>query len=106
MEQYLVKKARQTVWITIKSTTFEISLFPINSVMYISVRTSPNDVIVASRRIVANEWLLPSYKVISSGNFRFEVYSADADEYVWYDGFNDKFRFCWYTNEEIAEMER
>ena len=39
------------------------------------------------------------------GNFRFETYDADKDEYVHHSGFDTKFRLCSYSAEEIDEME-
>ena len=39
------------------------------------------------------------------GNIRFETYQSDGNDYVWWEGFNTKFRLTAYTEDEIKEME-
>ena len=70
--------------------------------MYADVRIG-NQYVVAGKRVMANQWILPLY-VTAGGNFRIETYAADRDDYVWYEGFNTKFRLVVYSGEEMAEM--
>ena len=53
---------------------------------------------------MANEWLLPNYVAEGIGNIRFETYAADKDDYVWFEGFNSKFRLVSYNADEIGAL--
>ena len=61
--------------------------------------------IANGKRMIPNKWLLPNYVAEGAGNIRFETYKSDGEDYVWWEGFNVKFRLCSYTAEEIAELE-
>ena len=77
--------------------------------MYVDISQNTYS-IVSGKRVMANQWLLPNYVAEGIGNLRFETYKADGDDYVWYEGFNTKFRlvsaivsFCtWYKFREIC----
>ena len=61
--------------------------------------------IVAGKRVMSNQWLIPHYIKRIGGNFRFEAYESDSDDYVWYTGFNTKFRLTVYNASEIDGMD-
>lgn len=100
----LNKKEEQTFRLSLGSSVYRIRLYAFRGLMYIDISRN-NGVVVMGKRIMSNQWLLPHYVVRSGGNFRFETYQADNDEYVWYTGFNTKFRLTSYRTEEIAAME-
>ena len=95
----------QDTRISIGSSVYNVHLFAFRGLMYIDVMRD-GEYIVAGKRIIANQWLLPHYVRKMGGNFRFETYQSDREEYVWYTGFNTKFRLTVYGSEEIDENEQ
>lgn len=100
----LKKKEEQSMRISLGGSVYKTRIYAFRGLMYIDISRN-NGYIVTGKRIMANQWLLPHYVVDSGGNFRFETYQADADDYVWYDGFNTKFRLTSYRTDELAAME-
>ena len=93
----------QTVRITLGGRNYGLRIYPFRGLMYADV-TRNKEYVLAGKRIMANQWVLPLYYTAGKGNFRFETYIADRNSYVWYEDFNSKFRLVIYDGEEIAEM--
>ena len=105
MNQITLKKEEtQEVRIPIGSSVYNIRLFPFRKLMYIDI-VRDGEYIVAGKRVMANQWLIPAYIKRIGGNFRFETYDSDCDDYVWYSGFNTKFRLVVYGESEIESAE-
>ena len=94
----------QTSSITIDGETFAFHFYPFRDLMYVDIYQS-DELIVAGKRVMANRWLIPEYFVSEMGNLRFETYRADGKDYVWWDGFNVKFRLMAYSASEIETLE-
>lgn len=103
-QRYIENVEDQTVNLSINGTSFVFHFFAFRSLMYVDISQNSNS-IVNGKRVMANQWLLPNYVAEGIGNLRFETYKADGDDYVWYEGFNAKFRLVSYTDEEIKKME-
>ena len=104
MTRQLANTTEQTLWIRIGDTSFTIRLYEFRSVTYADVKDG-TDYLICGVRVLPNKWILPGIVGTDAGNFRFESYSADRDEYPVHDGFNEKFVLSYYTADEIAEME-
>lgn len=104
MTQEISVSEEQTVMIEVGERVFALHLFPFRGLMYCDIMDG-DEYIVCGKRVLPNAWLLPLYKMSRGGNFRFETYAPDASEYVWWEGFNDKFWLAYYAEDEIAEME-
>lgn len=103
-QRYIEQVEDQTVSLSINGTSFVFHFFAFRNLMYADI--SRMDTTVANgKRVMANQWLLPNYVAEGIGNIRFETYESDGDDYVWYDGFNTKFRLFSYTDDEIKAME-
>ena len=83
---------------------FTVRLYGFRDITYADVLQN-NEYIVAGKRVMIGDWILPKYLVSEFGNVRFEAYSSDSDEYVWYTGYNTKFRLVSFTANEIKAME-
>lgn len=94
----------QETTLAVNGNSFHFRFFAFRSLMYMDITRQGRDVCRA-KRIMANQWLLPNYVAEGIGNIRFETYKSDGDDYVWYDGFNTKFRLTSYTDEEIKQIE-
>lgn len=103
-QRYIDEVEDQTVNLSINGTSFLFHFFAFRNLMYVDISQRDN-AIAMGKRVMTNQWLLPNYVAEGIGNIRFETYKADGDDYVWYDGFNTKFRLVSYTDAEIAEME-
>ena len=103
-ERSLNIEEEQEVSISMRGGSFRIRFYPFRNLMYMDL-TSRDEPIFSGKRVMANQWILPSYIAEETGNMRFETYASDSDDYVWWEGFNTKFRLVSYTPEEIAEME-
>lgn len=88
---------------TLGGRSFRIRFYPFRELMYLDIYEGDND-IALGQRAMSNQWILPSYIGAETGNLRFETYISDADDYVWWEGFNTKFRLTAYSAEEIADM--
>ena len=102
-ERYLEQSEDQYADFSINEKSFYFHFFVFRGLVYMDVSTD-DEPIVTGKRVLPNTWLLPSYIAEGVGNLRFETYRADKDDYVWYEGFNDKFRLVSYTDEEIKEI--
>ena len=94
----------QVVNLAINGRTFNFHFYPFRGLMYMDV-TRKGTPIYSGKRVMANQWLISHYIAEGIGNIRFETYAADDEEYVWWEGFNNKFRLVSYTDEEIKQME-
>lgn len=103
MERTLAIREDQTIFVSIGGGMFEIRFYAFHKLMYADI-IQDGEYIVAGQRVITNSWLLPEYLSDINGNFRFECNEVDGDDYVWYEDYNTKFRFCCYTPSEIAEM--
>lgn len=105
MEQrYLQKEEDQSVSIQIGNRTYRFHFFPFRNLMYMDV-SYRREMIIAGKRVLPNQWLLPNYIAEGRGNLRFETYKADGNDYVWWEEFNDKFRLMLYKDAEIKSLE-
>ena len=103
-QQFLSVSEEQIIYVRLGDRTYKVRLFSFRELMYIDIIWD-DEYVVAGQRVMANSWLIPEYKTGNAGNFRFETYKADGDDYVWWEGFNVKFRLCCYSREEIARIE-
>lgn len=104
MRQVTLKKEEsQTISVGLGGKTYTFRIYHFRTLMYIDIRRG-KEYLVTGKRIMSNEWIIPSYKSNYDGNVRFETYTPDKDSYVWYEGFNTKFRFVVYTADEIEGM--
>lgn len=103
-QRNLQKIEEQIINIAINGTSFRFRFYAFRNLMYVDVVQGEVEVI-NGQRVMANQWILPEYIAEGIGNLRFETYDADSNEYVWYEGFNLKFRLISYTDREIKEME-
>ena len=99
----LKKEETQDVRIPIGSSVYNVHIFPFRNLMYIDIMRD-GEYVVAGKRVMSNQWLIPHYIKKIGGNFRFEAYESDSDDYVWYTGFNTKFRLTVYNASEIDGM--
>lgn len=104
VQQELLIQAEQEGYIGCNGTQIMFRLFAFRGIMYMDI-TIGDEAIVLARRVIPNQWLLPNYVAQGMGNIRFETYKSDGNDYVWWEGFNTKYRLTSYTEEEIAEME-
>ena len=103
-QQYLSNEESQTLSVSIGNLSLFGRLYAFRDLMYMDLRRNET-YIFAGKRMLPNQWILPMYIAEGNGNLRFETYVADKDEYVWYDGFNDKFRLMIYTEEEVKTID-
>ena len=103
-ERYLDITEDQDTTLSIGNRSWHFHFYPFRSLMYVDV-TRNGEYILAGKRLMANRWILPNYVAEGHGNLRFETYVSDGDEYVWWEGFNEKFRLVSYTDKEIKEMD-
>jgi hypothetical protein len=107
-QRFILKVEDQTKVLAINGKSFQFRFYAFRDLMYVDIsqaaRNGDNS-IVNGKRIMANRWLLPNYVAEGIGNIRFETYEADGDDYVWYEGFNTKFRLVSYTDAEIKQIE-
>lgn len=103
-QRYLSINEDQSLSITLGSTMFFFHFYPFRKLMYMDIKQD-NEYLVAGKRVMANQWLIPIYMGEDVGNVRFETYTADGDDYVWWEDFNKKFRLMLYSSNEIKEME-
>ena len=94
----------QEVNLALNGRTFHFHFFAFRDLMYVDV-SRRSMVIFNGKRVMANQWILPNYIAEGIGNIRFETYASDGDDYVWWEGFNHKFRLVSYTDDEIKQME-
>lgn len=104
MQKFIQKIDDQAVTIAINGRSFYFRFHAFRDLMYVDV-TRNNNYILVGKRVMANRWILPNYVAEGIGNLRFETYESDGDDYVWYEGFNTKFRLMTYTDAEIKSME-
>ena len=103
-QRFIQTIADQTTTLAINGRSFNFHLFAFRGLMYIDI-SRRGEAIVTGKRVMANQWILPNYVAEGMGNIRFETYASDGDDYVWYEGFNTKFRLVSYTDAQIKEME-
>ena len=103
-QQYIEVTEEQTAYLAVSTISLSIRFYSFRGLMYMDLSYG-DDYIFAGKRVIQNSWLLPSYMNEEYGNVRFESYKADGDDYVWWDGFNEKFRLMVYTPEEVKAME-
>lgn len=101
-QRYLQNIADQTISINIGGDEYRVRLYEFRGIMYTDIGTGKKQV-VSGRRVLPNMWLLPEYEGVGKGNFRFDTYLADEEEYVHYKDFNTKYRFMVYGKNELAE---
>ena len=94
----------QTITLAVNGKSFSFHFFAFRGLMYVDVKRR-GEFILAAKRVMANQWILPNYIAEGIGNIRFETYASDGDDYVWYDGFNVKFRLVSYTDAQIKQIE-
>jgi hypothetical protein len=104
VQQELLIQAEQNGYIGCNGTQIMFRLFAFRGIMYMDI-TIADEAIVLAKRVIPNQWLLPHFVAQGLGNIRFETYKSDGEEYVWWEGFNTKYRLTAYTEEEIAEIE-
>ena len=104
-QQYIEVADEQTVYLALSLVALQVRLYAFRGIMYMDL-SSGDDYIFAGKRVIQNTWLLPSFMTEQYGNIRFESYKADGDDYVWWDGFNEKFRLMVYTPDEVKAMEK
>ena len=103
-QQYLGVVEEQNLTTVIGGRLYRFRFYPFRNQMYMDLH-SGEDYIFAGKRIMTNRWILPDYLAAENGNLRFETYAPDANEYVWWEGFNKKFRLVAYSYKEIKDME-
>lgn len=103
-ERHIANVEDQTTYLSINGKSFSFRFYAFRGLMYVDI-TRNDENLVTGKRVMANRWLLPEYIATGIGNIRFETYKADGDDYVWYEGFNTKFRLVSYRENEIEEME-
>lgn len=103
-DQYLIATEEQSVYVSIGERIYEVRIYPFRELMYCDI-TEGTEYVLAGRRIICNEWLLPDYVAGGDGNFRFETYDPDIEDYPWWEGFGAKFVLRAYSADEIAQME-
>ena len=103
-QRFIQEIEEQEISLAINGRTFHFRFFPFRSLMYVDI-SRRGEAIYNAKRIISNKWLLPNYVAEGIGNIRFETYASDGDDYVWWDGFNTKFRLVSYTDDEIKAME-
>lgn len=103
-ERHIANVEDQTTYLSINGKSFSFRFYAFRGLMYVDI-TRNDENLVIGKRVIANRWLLPEYIATGIGNIRFETYKADGDDYVWYEGFNTKFRLVSYREKEIEEME-
>lgn len=82
--------------------TFAFRLHTFRNILYVSIYRN-EELIVAGVKAINNAWLIP-YKYLSeNGNFRFEF---SYDDYVDPDYFGSITRLCYYSSDEISEIEK
>ena len=90
----------QTIRLSIGGIPYEIRLYQFRGLMYIDVKKR-KEYVFAGKRVMSNQWLLPKYVTAGDGNIRFETFYSDAESYVWYEGFNTKFRLIAYGKDDL-----
>ena len=105
MQYNIGQEAEVTVSVMAGNRDYYIRFYDFRDLTYCDI-TYGDEIIVAGKRVMANQWLIPRYMTGEGGNVRFETYEADKDEYVHHTGFDTKFRLCAYSADEIAEMEK
>ena len=103
-QRYILNLEEQNENLSINGRAFHFRFFAFRNLMYVDISRNQT-AIVNAKRVMANQWLLPNYVAEGIGNIRFETYKSDGDDYVWYEGFNTKFRLVTYTDAEIKKME-
>lgn len=86
--------------ISLGNGTYTLRLYAFRELIYADVLEN-DKYVVSGKRVMLGEWIIPPYLVQGRGNIRFEAYAADSDDYVWYTGYNTKFRLVGYTAKEI-----
>lgn len=102
-EIYLTVSEESDVIIVIDEHSFNLHFYPFRGLMYLDL-SKDGEIVASGQRVIANQWLLPLYMMDECGNFRFETYKPDANQYVWWEGYNQMFRLVSYTKTEIEEM--
>ncbi|MBO6031934.1 MAG: hypothetical protein J6Q22_10875 [Prevotella sp.] len=103
MTQVMLKNEEsQTVLLSIGGVAYEIHFYQFRTLTYIDVKKG-KEYVLAGKRVLSNQWLIPRYVTAGSGNIRFETYSSDEDSYVWYEGFNTKYRLMAYGKKDLPD---
>lgn len=102
-QRYIQAIEDQMVNLAINGRSFNFHIFAFRGLMYIDV-SRKGVAIYNGKRVMANQWILPPYIAEGIGNIRFETYDSDGTDYVWWEGFNQKFRLVTYTDAEIKNM--
>lgn len=103
-QKYLNVTEEQTANFMIGGRGFLLRLYPFRKLMYMDL-TEGDNVIFSGKRVIQNRWILPAHIAQGVGNLRFETYPSDKNDYVWWDGFNTKFRLMVYTFDELPKDE-
>lgn len=99
----LSSEETQIVQIVLGGKSYQFRFYPFRTLMYMDAQLN-KDYVFAGKRIMSNKWLLPHYVTPDGSNLRFETYKPDANSYVWYEGFNTKFRLVVYNADEVTEI--
>lgn len=103
MEIYVPSTSDTKVWISLGEKTYAVRFYEFRGATYVDVIAN-GETIIAGARVIANQWILPSYMEAKGGNFRFETYAFDSGSYVHYSGYNEKFRLNAYDESELKEL--
>ena len=104
LQKQIGQREEQQFSVSMGNTTFQLRLYAFRDLMYMDLLQG-GEYVFAGKRVMANQWILPSYLAEDRGNLRFETYKADDKDYVWYKEFNTKFRLMIYTASEFKEVE-
>ena len=100
--QYVSNERESDFYFNIAPELFVCRVYEFNGLMYMDVSVD-DERLVAGKRVVQNEWILPEYLGRRLGNFRFETSEADRDSYPNYEGFNEKFKLAVYSPVEFSD---
>ena len=103
-ERTLSVTDEQTIYIALGNDVATVRLYAFHGLMYCDIYFRKDDYLVAGQRVITGVWMMPTYTNKIYGNLRFESYDSDGDDYVWWEGFNTKFRLVTYTKEEMEQM--
>lgn len=103
-QRYLLNLPEQEMDITLKSTNFHLRFYSFRNLTYVDIHRGQVPMCLG-KRVMANWWLFPEYISHTYGNVRFETYKSDGDDYVWYEGFNTKFRLMAYSVSDMEQLD-
>lgn len=101
-QQMISVEEDQDVYVRLGTTSYLLHLYAFRGLMYYDLVVA-DETVISGQRVMSWLWLVPKYRAEGEGNFRFEVYKADGNDYVWWEDFNTKFRLCVYGADEMEE---